>query len=115
MRVLPLLAGVTLLSACGSISTTEPSTGVRASDREEIRAAARAITDSPITDWQLWPNSTRPTQIIFYTEDGKIYSARKTGGKWRIVDITKAVGAQHQRLPRRWTQPKTVGSIGYEA
>ena len=104
MRVLPLLASVTLLSACGGISTTVPSTGVNASDQENIRVAARVITNSPITDWQLWPNRTKPTQIIFYTEDGRIYSAKKTGGKWRIVDITKTVAVLSTNgLSGRWT------------
>ena len=91
MRLLLFFASVTLLSACGSINTTEPLTGVQSSDQEEIRAAARAITNSPITDWELWPNATNPTQIIFYTKDGKIYSAKKIGEKWYITDITKTI------------------------
>lgn len=67
--------------------------GVNASDQAEIRTAARAITNSPITDWQLWPDVKKPTQIIFYTKDGTIYSAKKLGGKWHITDITNAIVA----------------------
>jgi hypothetical protein len=51
MRILLLFATLALVNACGSVDTAELFTGVRASDQTEIRAAARAITNSPIMGW----------------------------------------------------------------
>jgi hypothetical protein len=61
------------------MNTVELFTGVHASDQAEIREAARAVTNSPIIDWRLWPDTTKPTEVHFCTKDGKIYSAKKIG------------------------------------
>jgi hypothetical protein len=97
------------LSACSSVDSTEFWTGVRASDQAAIRTAARGFTNSPITNWQLWPDRTKPTEVIFYSEDGKIYRAKKVGGKWQIKDITNAIVVLNTNdLTNRSIQPLAV-------
>ena len=112
MRVSLPLASVLLLGACSATSFVELTTGVHKSDQVEIRAATHALTNSPITSWQLYPDTTKPTEVIFYTKDGKIYSAEKIGGKWHITDITKAIVVLNTTdLTNRWSQRLTGAKI----
>jgi hypothetical protein len=112
MRLILMLGVSSGLSACTRVESVELYTGVRASDQAAIRAAARAYTNSPITNWQLWPDRTKPTEVIFYTKDGKIYSAKKVGGKWQIKDITNAIVVLNPKdLTKRCSEPPTGEKI----
>ena len=88
MRVPLLGTALTLLTSCASIDTAELWTGVHAADQAAIRFAARALTNSPIRDWALYPDDSKPTEVRFTTADGRIYSAKKIRGKWHIEDVT---------------------------
>ena len=105
MRLILILGVSAWLSACSSVESRELYTGVRASDQAAIRAAARAVTNSPITNWQLWPDRTKPIEVIFYTEEGKIYSAKKIDGKWHITDITNAIVRFDHKPPNQSPGP----------
>jgi hypothetical protein len=105
MRILSLLASLTLFSACGSVDSVELFTGVTASDQAGIRAAARAITNSPIVGWRLWPDTAKPTEVIFWTKEDKIYSAKQMGGKWHISDITNAIVRSQDKSSNQSLEP----------
>src|SRR4051812_3377918 len=106
MRASLLGTALALLASCGSIDTAQLWTGVHAADQAQIRSAARALTNSPIRDWHLDDNA-KPTRIIFYTKDGKMYYAKKMRGKWHIEYLRPEaiVGLITSDLTRRCSQP----------
>ena len=86
------------LGACLDLESRWRWNGISVEDEAGIRAALHKITSSPIVALQPRdpdvPNSLgmgAPNEIVFYTKDDKIYSAKKVHGKWLIKDITNAI------------------------